>query len=203
MALTLMTLLFGQSANAEETNPASIAKKHNAAAKDFFNLGKFAEAAKEYEKAYQAKNIPGFLYNLAQCHRRIGGLPSLKKAKFYFESFLNNTVDTESRNTVQTEIAEVAREIKRLEGQQKEEDKPKGIDEPGQTRAFDLTPIANTQAGGPNPVEGVSGTKPFYCTWWFWTVVGVVAVGTTATVIAVQPTDISPIAGTLDHVHLN
>jgi tetratricopeptide (TPR) repeat protein len=67
------------------------AKAHNAIAKKLFDLGLFAKAAKEYQLAYKAKPIPAFLFNLAQCYKRMGKAEQLERAIFFFRSYLKTT----------------------------------------------------------------------------------------------------------------
>src|SRR4029077_13182600 len=50
-----------------------------------FNIGKFAEALTDYQSAYEAKPLPGFLFNIAQCYRNMG---DLEKARFFFRRYL-------------------------------------------------------------------------------------------------------------------
>jgi tetratricopeptide (TPR) repeat protein len=44
-----------------------------------FNLGEFAPAADLYRQAYRLAPLPGFLYNLAQCHCLQLGLVSPRR----------------------------------------------------------------------------------------------------------------------------
>ena len=37
-----------------------------------YGLSHFADALVSYEKAYEAKPLPGFLFNIGQCHRQLG-----------------------------------------------------------------------------------------------------------------------------------
>jgi len=87
------------------------AKRYNAEAERLFNLGLFRQAAAVYLKAYMAKPVPEFLYNLGQCHRRLESTADLEKAIFYFESFLNNAPETPLRGEVGGEVASLRREL--------------------------------------------------------------------------------------------
>lgn len=99
------------------------ARRHNARAKKLFNLGLFEQAAVEYEKAYGAKPVPAFLFNLAQCHKRISRKKNIERAIFYFKSFLNNVPDTPMRVDIEDEIAKLRRGLATLERRDK---KPAG-----------------------------------------------------------------------------
>lgn len=154
----MLVVLFvaGPALAQEKLSGKQQAKMHNQMAKKLFNLGLFQEAAEEYQKAYQAAPAPAFLFNLAQCYKRISRKESIEKAIFYFRSFLNNVPDTPMRDDIEKELAKLEKELAAL-------NKP----------------------------------PPFYKRWWFWTAVGVVAVGATVgTVIALQPDDMEPVNGT-------
>lgn len=92
---------------------AERAKRHNAAARKLFNLGMFREAAAEYKKAYDAKQAPDLLYNLAQCHARLRAQEDLERAKFYLESYLRNAPSSPIRASVEKELAALNKKIER------------------------------------------------------------------------------------------
>ena len=91
--------LLGVQADAQD-RATERAKLHNAEARKLFNLHKFKEAAEEYEKAYQARPLPIFLYNLAQCHARIPGPESKRKAVHFFESYLRDEESMEFTHSI-------------------------------------------------------------------------------------------------------
>ena len=145
------------------------AKVFNAEAKRHFNLGKFREAIRYYEKAYQAKPLPVFLYNLGQCHQHLGTLADLKKAVFYFEGYLANQPEASDRKEVEQDIASLKERAARLERQQTK--KPVKKPEQGKGKGF----LPDT--GPPPPKPEPARPSPFYKRWWFWTAVGVAVVG--------------------------
>jgi tetratricopeptide (TPR) repeat protein len=104
----------GSVAVARADSPAARAKRHNADAEQAFSLGRFEEAISHYEKAYKAKPVAEFLYNLGQCHARLEGLEHLKKARFYFEGYLNNAKEASTAKAVEATIAELDRKIAAL-----------------------------------------------------------------------------------------
>jgi tetratricopeptide (TPR) repeat protein len=87
------------------------AKAHNAIAKKLFDLGLFAKAAKEYQLAYKAKPIPAFLFNLAQCYKRMGKAEQLERAIFFFRSYLKNDQFSPMRPRIEREIRRIEIEI--------------------------------------------------------------------------------------------
>ena len=50
-----------------------------------FNLGRFEEAAADYQAAYEAEPLPAFLFNLGQCYRNLG---NYERAQFYFRRYV-------------------------------------------------------------------------------------------------------------------
>jgi len=57
-----------------------------------YDLGHFADARQLFESAYEAKAAPALLFNIAQCHRKLG---DLRRAAALYRSFLH--ADPENR----------------------------------------------------------------------------------------------------------
>ncbi|CAN5852856.1 hypothetical protein BH11MYX2_BH11MYX2_01340 [soil metagenome] len=138
-----------------DNDPATrAAKRHNERAEKLFALGKFQDALAEYQEAYDAKPLPGLLFNIGQCYRNLG---EYDQAIFSFEKYLKLKPDAENRDQVQDYISNLERE----------KDKESSA-------RLDLIKKQNKNEPQPqSPDEG----KPVYKKWWFWTAVGVVAVG--------------------------
>lgn len=135
------------------------ARKHYAKAQRLFSVRKFAEALPEYQKAFQAKALPEFLFNIGQCHRN---LDNYEKAIFSYRRYL--ALKPKARNRVQVEklIVEL-------------EEKKRKRDEAARNAARILR---NNQPTTPPP-----RATPFYKKWWFWTGVGAVAATTGAVLV--------------------
>jgi tetratricopeptide (TPR) repeat protein len=176
--LSVFLLLLHPLAHAQTPNRVEEAKQHNATAEKYFSLGKFHEAATEYEKAYQAMALPEFLFNLGQCYRRLDTLRDKEKAVFYFESYLTHAPHADDRAEAEENITQLRQEIAQMK----------------QERAQRERAITSAPTVPPSPREA----KPFYQRWWFWTVVGgvIATAATTSILIASQPAD--PVRGTLD-----
>src|SRR5262245_1500189 len=56
----------------DDKDAKATAKEHYLRGTSFYDLGKYREAIAEFEAAYQLKNDPAFLYNLAQSYRLAG-----------------------------------------------------------------------------------------------------------------------------------
>lgn len=92
-------------------NPETVAraKAHFAQGNRQYELKHFQEALVEFEAAYLAVPDPVFLYNSAQCHRRMG---HDHEALDFYRSYLRNAPEAPNR-------AEVNKRIQELEGKQK------------------------------------------------------------------------------------
>jgi len=73
-----------------------------------FNVGKFAEALTDYQAAYEAKPLPGFLFNIAQCYRNMG---NYERARFFFRRYLSIEPKAPNRRKVEELIAEMSKQI--------------------------------------------------------------------------------------------
>jgi hypothetical protein len=73
-----------------------------------FDVGKFADALADYQAAYEAKPLPGFLFNIAQCYRNMG---NFERARFFFRRYL--TVDPHAPNHRRVEelISEMSKQL--------------------------------------------------------------------------------------------
>src|SRR5687767_3228959 len=56
------------------------------AAQKAYDLGRFEEALKGFSDAYALQDLPGFLFNIAQCHRNLG---NYERAKFFYLRYLD------------------------------------------------------------------------------------------------------------------
>lgn len=63
-----------------------------------YNLGQFEAALGKYSEAYKLKALPGFLFNIAQCHRQLG---QWERAAFFYGRYL----DTAGPKAPQAEVA--------------------------------------------------------------------------------------------------
>jgi hypothetical protein len=80
-----------------------------------FDVGKFSDALADYQAAYEAKPLPGFLFNIAQCYRNMG---DFERARFFFRRYLAVDPRAPNRRKVEELISEMT---KQLEAQQKDQ----------------------------------------------------------------------------------
>jgi tetratricopeptide (TPR) repeat protein len=146
--LALLALLFAvapRSAFAEDT-ATKAAKRHFDRGEKLFALGKFDDALDEYQKAFDAKPIPDFLFNIGQCYRNLG---DYDQAIFSFKKYLKLEPDAPDRDKVEKLIDELEEKKERGEG-------AKLVKKPDE------------------PPPPVTQHTPVYKKWWFWAGVGVV-----------------------------
>src|SRR5207253_2261415 len=80
------------------------AKRHYDRGEKLFALGKFDEALDEYEKAFDAKPIPDFLFNIGQCYRNLG---DFDQAIFSYKKYLSLEPDAPNKVAVEALIADL------------------------------------------------------------------------------------------------
>jgi tetratricopeptide (TPR) repeat protein len=68
-------------------------------AETHFKLGEFKNALPLYKRAYRAKALPAFLFNIGQCHRYLG---NCTKAEFFFQQFLAQVPHSPHATTIRT-----------------------------------------------------------------------------------------------------
>jgi tetratricopeptide (TPR) repeat protein len=152
-----------------------------------YSLGKFNDAASEYEQVYELHPEASLLYNIGQCHR-LGG--DLDKALFFYRSYLRNEPRAKNAAEVQERIAELERVVAE---KAKAQTKPPNSAEPlDKGEHVQPPPVGETPPpAGENPpveakkqpVETPREGTPIYKKWWLWTIVAaVVVVGVAVTV---------------------
>jgi tetratricopeptide (TPR) repeat protein len=157
LAVCLLLFAFARAAHAEDPSERA-AKRHYDRGQKLYNLQKFEQALEQYQKAFDAQPLPGFLFNIAQCQRNLGDYDA---AIFSFKRYLKLDPETEKREQVEELIDEL--EAKKAEG----DTERLGLGKRQRER--------DKEEEQPPPRE-VEGGAPVYKKWWFWTGVAVVGV---------------------------
>jgi tetratricopeptide (TPR) repeat protein len=185
------------------------ARQYFKTAETDFTLGRFQAALENYSKAYEAKPLPGFLFNIGQCHME---LENYERAIFFYEQYLRGDVDPKKRALVNKRL-EVARarqaEAEAVAERQRQEDEAREQAELA-ARAQEQTRLAaEAQAAADaqrlelyrqqtSPTE-----KPVYKKWWFWAAAGgVVAIAVTTVLITTHHKDNGPPNGDLQTIDI-
>jgi tetratricopeptide (TPR) repeat protein len=151
-----------------------------------YDLKEYPAALDGFREAYRLSGDPVFLFNIAQCQRKLG---NNQDAIDFYKSYLRRRPDAPNRDEVERRLAE----LEKLVAEQKPaapapEPSPQQIEvtpppaapvpQPAspvtQPAGLDLT----SQAPPPEP-----SSTPIYRTWWFWTGAGVVVAGGVVTAI--------------------
>src|SRR5438067_13072963 len=101
----VIAMLVCCAAAADETTSA---REHYNRGTTLYNLSRFGEAAREYEAAYESKQDPALLFNIAQAHRLDG---NSTKALLAFKAYLRSVPDTPYRAEVESRIVELQHHI--------------------------------------------------------------------------------------------
>jgi tetratricopeptide (TPR) repeat protein len=91
------TMAFSQAGNAAEPR-RSTAEAHYQKGMKSYTLGRFEDAIEEFEKAYELRQEPIFLYNIAQSHRQNN---NPQRAIFFYRRYLE--ADPNAKNRAETE----------------------------------------------------------------------------------------------------
>lgn len=134
---TICLIAFAGVARADDV---AAAKMHYERGTTLFDLQRYLEAAKEYEAAFEAKNDPALLFNIAQAYR-FGG--DYSKAIAAYRSFLRRMPDADNRPEIEKHIAE----LQRISEEQKHnvQSPPTGTLKPGEKKTHE----ANQEAAKP------------------------------------------------------
>ena len=166
------------------------ARAHYEKAEAAYALGRFAEAATEFEEAYARKPDPAILYNAAQAYRLAG---KKERALELYRSY-RRVYGRRGEHTgdVEKHISELEKAIESDRHASSAESTGLATLEPGATPAPPAMPAPQlTQVPPPAPpVASASATlvaqpapppentdRPIYQRWWFWAGAGAVVVG--------------------------
>jgi tetratricopeptide (TPR) repeat protein len=151
-------------------------------AEALYKANDYVAALEQYVLAYEAEPLPALVFNMAQCFM---GLEEYEQAIGHYTRFLQEAAPSHGARGVAKE---------RLK----------------QARALLAKRNAESSRAGPPlslaPLEDPAGVpaekKPMYLSWWFWTVVGGVALvaGTTAWLLSGDRRSVQPSGslGTID-----
>ncbi len=106
--LLTAALILAQTGPAQADSATEQARQHYANGTKQYDMGHWDEAIVEFEKAYDLRPDPSFLYNLAQAHRRKG---DLKRALDLYKNFAIKLPKGSQRDEVEEKIAAVQKQI--------------------------------------------------------------------------------------------
>ncbi|HEY3450735.1 MAG TPA: tetratricopeptide repeat protein [Myxococcales bacterium] len=121
IGLTLLWAAPLEAAKAPSKKDVAAAKAAFGKGKKDFEAGRFKEAIDKYEKAYALTSMPAILFNIGQCHKKLG---NWEKAVDYFQRFLaeaprpipNEALAQQLLDESKAKIAEAAKKARPAEG---------------------------------------------------------------------------------------
>ena len=210
ISVALVCLCAGASPVFAETEDAEAAKVRYEAGVKHFDLAEYEPALADFKEAYRQKADPAFLYNIAQCHRRLGHTDD---AITFYQNYLRRSPDAKNREEVQRRISELEA-VRRAGPEPSTPVTAQPIVAPPVAAAPPTIPAAQPAAIPPTPTP-VSTSAPsaaldfssynqappanagaFYTRWWFWTAVGVVTAGAATVAIMMAKRDPTQIPNT-------
>lgn len=99
----LLALVAPLSARAEDGSAAA-AREHYQKGTSYYDLGRYADAIKEFEAAYEIKNDPALLYNLAQSNRLAG---NSEQALHFYRTYLRYVPKAANRAEIEDRIKQL------------------------------------------------------------------------------------------------
>ena len=109
LLIATLSLLVASAAWAQaKPDSKTAAKEHYARGTSYYDLGKYDDAIKEFEAAYQLKNDPAFLYNLAQSYRLAG---NEERALHFYKTYLRYVPKAPKRAEIEDRIAALERQM--------------------------------------------------------------------------------------------
>ena len=162
------------------------ARQHYERGTALYDLRRYREAAVEYEAAFEIKNDPALLFNIAQAYRLAGDYEAALRS---YRAYLRRAGDAPNR-------AEVERHLAEVQAQLDAQKRPAVVLSPPPAASGVTAPRAPDALGLQQSRSAAPPATPIYKKWWLWTAVGVVVAGavTGAALAATLPKD-APIPG--------
>ena len=214
LALTLLGLLLlgiPSSARAEDSAVETQARTRFTEGNLAYDVGDFDKALKAFSEAYRLKPLPGFLFNMAQCHRQLG---QYSRAAFFYRRYLSLVPDAASAPVVRELVQEMEarareQEARRLERERAEQDRQvqraraeaaKAEAEAAARRRAELEAEQRAMEARaaraltqPAPQQGHTVSRPWTRKWWVWAGMGAAAaLVTTGVIMATSGPDARP-----------
>ena len=132
-----------------------------------FDLEEWGPALDAFKRAYLRLPSPDFLFNIAQCHRKLG---HNQEALDFYKKYVGFKPDSKDRPDVERIIAQLEQVI--ADDKKAKEAPPPVLvaPTPAPPPVAVVAPIVEAPPPPPPP-------EPVYKKWWLWTAVGVVVVG--------------------------
>src|SRR5262245_55019934 len=151
---------------------AAEAKRHYGIAARAYDLAEYEEALREFKEAYRIVGDPAFLFNIAQCHRKLGHPAD---AISFYKTYLRRAPSTPHRAEVEKLIADLEQgEAARPEAATPAVAAAPAPAAPPAAASPQAPPLAAPPPSAPvtlvaAPAQPAPETdRPFYKNAWFW-----------------------------------
>ncbi len=142
---------------ASANDPATrAARRHFERGEKLFALGKFDDALEEYQTAFDAKPLPGFLYNIGQCYRNLG---DYDQAIFSFKKYLKLAPEADNQEAVERLIEDLEEQKSRGEGEKFIRKKPDEQKKPVYKKWWFWTGVAAAGVAGSIGIYAASSSS--------------------------------------------
>jgi len=149
-----VTFLLALGATPARADDSAAAREHYQKGTSFYDLGKYPEAIKEFEAAYEIKNDPALLYNLAQSNRLAG---NTDQALHFYRTYLRYVPTAKNR----AEIEDRIKQLEQLAAQKTAtQTAPPNQTIPPPTGPATTTPPPTTTTPPPPPLETAPPPPP-------------------------------------------
>src|SRR6476659_5013199 len=108
LPLLALLLLFPAAARAQSSDSTAAAREHYQKGTAFYDLGRYADAIREFEAAYELKNDPALLYNLAQSNRLAG---NAEQALRLYKTYLRYVPKAPNRAEIEERITTLEQQV--------------------------------------------------------------------------------------------
>lgn len=194
ISLCLALLMWAGGAGAAKDLAEEKARAELKKAQQAYDLGEFEPALRAFSEAYRLKPLPGFLFNLGQCHRQLG---HYDRASFFYRRFLELSPTKPSNAAVVQElIGEMEEKQRAQQAAPAKEPPPVSAAPPKALAAVPApvlepaptpsAPIVATEPSGAAPAAALEvhapaePAVPLYRRPWVWVGAGAVAVAAIA-----------------------
>ncbi len=189
LSVVLWVMLAVPSVHAQ--NAAARSRAIYEQAQQTYDRGEIEKALALFLKAYEVTPLPGFLFNIAQCHRQ---LRNYERSSFYFKRYLALARNTANATVVRDLIVEV--DGKQAEAEEARRSEAAAV----RAQEVELARIAATKSEAlqqqetrqleltrslQEPPSTAQSSGSVLTQWWLWAGVGVIVAGATASAVYV------------------
>jgi tetratricopeptide (TPR) repeat protein len=146
LAVALIFGVLALPAIARADDDSAAAREHYQKGTSYYDLGRYADAIKEFEAAYEIKNDPALLYNLAQSNRLAG---NSEQALHFYRTYLRYVPKVTNRAEIEDRIKQLDQLLAQKNAAQVTP--PNQTIPPGGTAAPPSSPPAVTTPAEPPP----------------------------------------------------